>query len=377
MHVVHDDKLSLNVTTFVIMSFFYRQGKQVLDIYAGPTAKQTLLEQGFNKELFSTFLGASGGPKWFSLYGLDKYLFGEFFKNKQSTLDLIGSSAGAFRASCLAQQDPVKAITELAYRYSETDFTLDATPTGVTRAAQQLLTHILPPDSVQQVLDNPIMKVHFITALCNGSVASENKLKQGYGLAKSLLNNRRGRERLTHQYQRVIFSTAEQPLKFQESAVFSTEYAALSKNNIHNALLASGAIPMVMLGIKGIEGAPKGMYRDGGLIDYHFDFKVDKPGLTLYPHFNSTPKAGWFDKNLSRNANPANYDNTVMLVPSETFVNNLPFGKIPDRTDFEKIDTSTRIRYWHTVFDETERLAESFDRTVSNPNSMVIKDLPF
>ncbi len=39
----------------------------VLDIYAGPVAKQKIQEQGFNPELFSTFLGASGGPKWFTL----------------------------------------------------------------------------------------------------------------------------------------------------------------------------------------------------------------------------------------------------------------------------------------------------------------------
>ncbi|GAB2997867.1 hypothetical protein GCM10027050_15260 [Psychrosphaera aestuarii] len=39
----------------------------MLDIYAGPVAKQKIQEQGFNPELFSTFLGASGGPKWFTL----------------------------------------------------------------------------------------------------------------------------------------------------------------------------------------------------------------------------------------------------------------------------------------------------------------------
>lgn len=349
----------------------------MLDIYAGPVAKQKLQEQGFNPELFSTFLGASGGPKWFTLFGLDKYLFGEFFKNKQSSLDLVGSSAGAFRASCLAQDDPVAAITELAYRYSETDFTLDASPQGVTRAAEQLLTQILPHDHMQQVLNNERFKVHFITALCSGAVAKESKLHQAAGLTKSLFNNALGRQRLTQQYQRVVFSTAPKALKYQEASVFATEYVGLTEQNFHQALLASGAIPMVMLGIKDIPGAPAGMYRDGGIIDYHFDFKIESEGLTLYPHFNSKPKAGWFDKNLKRTANPHNYDSTVMLVPSQEFVSGLPFSKIPDRTDFEKIDTSTRIRYWHKVFEETERLAESFSNAVNKPETAIIKDLPF
>jgi len=37
------------------------------------------------------------------------------------------------------------------------------------------------------------------------------------------------------------------------------------------------------------------MYRDGGIIDYHFDIKLENQvGLPCYRHFNSNPKAGWF-----------------------------------------------------------------------------------
>jgi hypothetical protein len=81
-----------------------------LDIYAGKTALKTIQDQGFKQELFTNFLGASGGPKWFTLFGLDKYLFGEFFKDRSSELNLIGSSAGAFRAAALCQNDPVKRL---------------------------------------------------------------------------------------------------------------------------------------------------------------------------------------------------------------------------------------------------------------------------
>jgi hypothetical protein len=92
----------------------------MLDIYAGTNAKKILGRDGFKSSHFSAFLGASGGPKWFTLFGLDKYLFGEFFKGRQQNLDLIGSSAGAFRAACFAQNDPVAAISRLAKYYSET-----------------------------------------------------------------------------------------------------------------------------------------------------------------------------------------------------------------------------------------------------------------
>ncbi len=64
----------------------------MLDIYSGSNALKTIQEHGFKQELFTNFLGASGGPKWFTLFGLDKYLFGDFFKDRSNQLNLIGSS---------------------------------------------------------------------------------------------------------------------------------------------------------------------------------------------------------------------------------------------------------------------------------------------
>ena len=92
----------------------------MLEIYAGDTALKTIQKHGFKQELFTSFLGASGGPKWFTLYALDKYMFGEFFKNKQQALNLIGSSVGAFRTACFAQKNPVAAIERFAKNYHET-----------------------------------------------------------------------------------------------------------------------------------------------------------------------------------------------------------------------------------------------------------------
>jgi hypothetical protein len=100
------------------------------------------------------------------------------------------------------------------------------------------------------------------------------------------------------------------------------------------------------------------MYRDGGIIDYHFDVALD--GLTLYPHFSSTLKAGWFDKNLARNVRAKHYDKTVLVCPSQQFIDSLPYGKIPDRTDFTTLAPEQRLQYWRRVFLESEKLAEAF-----------------
>ena len=122
---------------------------------------------------------------------------------------------------------------------------------------------------------------------------------------------------------------------------------------------------MVMAGIEDIPGCPQGMYRDGGIIDYHFDFKINTDGLVLYPHFNANPKAGWFDKRLKRPIRKANYDNVVMICPTDEFIASLPYQKIPDRTDFSDLKDDERISYWKQVFRQSELLAEELHHIVS------------
>ena len=335
----------------------------MIDIHAGKTAAKIINEQGFKPELFTSFLGASGGPKWFTLFGLDKYIFGEFFKNRTQPLNLIGSSAGAFRSACFAQNDPVAAIERLAKSYSQTRYSSNKpTPAEITLKARALLDDVFGEHGVTEILNNPIFKAHFIVAKSNGFIASENKLIQLLGLSKSYMLNRVNRKLLGSQYERFIFGAPNSNLSITDSYNFKTQNIALSQTNLKDALLASGSIPLVMQGIKNIAGSPQGMYRDGGIIDYHFDLKINNPGLILYPHFNSEPKAGWFDKNLKRKVAPQNYDNVVMITPSKEFIAGLPYGKIPDRNDFKDLDADTRIKYWNTVFSETEKLAEEFDK---------------
>ena len=335
----------------------------MIDIYAGKTAAKIINEQGFKPELFTSFLGASGGPKWFTLFGLDKYIFGEFFKHRTQPLNLIGSSAGAFRSACFAQNYPVAAIKRLAKSYSQTRYSSNKpTPAEITLKARALLDDVFGDDGVTEIINNPVFKAHFIVAKSNGFIASEHKLIQLLGLSKSYMLNRINRKLLGAQYERFIFGAPNSDLSITDSYKFKTQNIELTQINLKDAFLASGSIPLVMQGIKNIVGSPPGIYRDGGIIDYHFDLKINNPGLILYPHFNSDPKAGWFDKNLKRKVAPQNYDNVVMITPSKEFIAGLPYGKIPDRNDFTDLDADTRIKYWNTVFSETEKLAEAFDK---------------
>ncbi len=347
----------------------------MLDIYAGSHALKTIEEHGFKQELFTNFLGASGGPKWFSLYGLDKYVFGEFFKDRTAELNLIGSSAGAFRAACLAQNDPVAAISRLADRYAHTVYANKPNVADISQSAVDMLDHIFGKTGIDEVINNDIFKAHFIVTKSKGLTSYENKITQGAGLLASMLLNKIDRKLLALQYDRYIFRPSSSQLKINDPYNFASYYQDFSKENLVAALLASGSIPLVMSGIKNIANSAKGTYRDGGIIDYHFDFSLEckQKELTLYPHFSPKPKAGWFDKSSSRQVLTKNYENTVLIVPSAKFIDSLPYNKIPDRSDFQALDAKKRIKYWLTVLSETDRLAENLNEFIIKQDLQQVK----
>lgn len=350
---------------------------QHLSLYAGPKALKHIQNNGIQQEDFDVFLGASGGPKWFSLFGLDKYVFGEFFKNRTTPLQLFGSSAGAFRSACFASKDPIRAITALATRYSETEFGKDPSPEVLTQQARELLDHVLSAQDVEYIIANPTFKANLVVSKTTGFAAFEHKVLQGTGLLKSYVLNRLNRRLLARNFERYIYTASDELFEFSCPAKLPTKSQKLNQENLREALLASGSIPYVMAGIRDIPGSPKGMYRDGGVVDYHFDLKFHSDKLVFYPHFNDNPKAGWFDKSLPRTVTSSSYDNVLMLVPSKGFISNLPYGKIPDRTDFETMDFETRLTYWRSVFSETEKLAEDFDQIINEQNVAAIQPLPW
>jgi hypothetical protein len=335
---------------------------QVLDVYAGKNALTRIKQEGFSADLFDYMLGASGGPKWFVLAGLDRYIFPEFFAGRTRPLNIIGSSAGAFRFACFAQNDPLSAINRLAERYSHTIYSDKPTAKEITAKGTALLNYVLGENGCEEIINNPIIKAHFIVAKCKGLTQFEAKPLQMTGLIASASANAIKRKWLEKFYQRFLFSSPNSNLKVNDPVNITSFSVPLTAKNLPQALMASGSIPIVIEGVKNIDGAPPGMYRDGGIIDYHFDLTFGpQKGLVLYPHFYSKPIPGWFDKSFKKRLPHANsYDDVVMLVPSDEFISNLPYGKIPDRKDFEVMSSVQRIEYWQTVINQSDILGEAF-----------------
>lgn len=52
----------------------------------------------------------------------------------------------------------------------------------------------------------------------------------------------------------------------------------------------------------------------------------------------------------------------LLLAPSRDYLARLPYGKLPDRSDFKRFmgDDPSRNKYWQTAMSESRRLGDEF-----------------
>jgi hypothetical protein len=229
----------------------------------------------------------------------------------------------------------------------------------VSETSARILDALLGEDGEAQILNHPWARLHVVTALCRGAVGVEHSRIQMMGLALCAMGNLVSRRTLGLHMERVIFHTAGDASPFAGLKDLPSVHLPLTRENLRPALLASGSIPLVLSGVR-IPGARPGVYRDGGLLDYHLDMDFGPgEGLVLYPHFYPYVVPGWFDKALRwRRARPANFRRALLIAPSPELVARLPGGKIPDRIDFERLTDTERIRAWNQVVAESERMGD-------------------
>lgn len=340
--------------------------------YAGKRALAQLRANGLRADDVEVVLGAAGGPKWFVLQALDKFLFSQWFANRDKPLHLLGSSIGSWRfaAACCAQ--PAQATEVLLQNYLQQVYTVDPTAEEVSEKSKGMIKSIFSVEKMQEILSHPSFKLWILTNRCKLWTDKDHDPQRKIGLAAAALVNTVLRDALSLFFDRVIFRHADAANNIIAEDNFYTEQFDLNLENIYSALLASGSIPIVMNGVQEIAGATAGVYRDGGIIDYHLnlDFRA-LPGLVLYPHFTPKVIAGWLDKFLPlRHANANFMDNWVLIAPSKEFVQSLPEQKIPDRKDFKtyEMNPQQRIGLWQQAIKASERIAEDFQADLAQGN---------
>ncbi len=339
--------------------------------YAGSEAISLIRDGGLRPDMVDVVAGAAGGPKWLVLSHLDRFLFSRWFRGRRRPLFLLGASIGAWRFAAACRRDPADALAAFERAYVYQFYPRRPTPKMVSKESRRIMAAYLGTGGVDDMLNHPFLRPSFLAVRCRHLCAVENRLFQAVGLSAAVAANTVDRSLLRFFFSRALFHHPADDPPCWPIAGFSPQRIPLSRDNTLDALMATGSIPMVMAGVRGIAGAPCGTYRDGGALDYHLDIPhhIAPERITLFPHYSERIIPGWLDKSLPwRKPSPSSLATLLLAAPSPSFVAALPLGKISDRKDFYRFagDDNGRIDYWHAVVKGGRRLAETFAEDVAS-----------
>ncbi|TFG93209.1 MAG: patatin-like phospholipase family protein [Syntrophobacterales bacterium] len=353
-----------------------------LSFSAGRKALTMIREGGLNPDQVKVVTGAAGGAKCLILNHLDGAIFTTWFAGRKEPLFLLGSSAAAWRFACVSQEKPLDAIDRFQTTYVNQRYSEKPSTEEITGESISFLNIFLGDRGEKEILSHPYLRMSIMATRCRGLAASDRKGALLPGIIIAALLNIVSRRSLGLFFERTLLYDQRDTPPFFDMDGFPIRKAPLTGENLKPALLASGSIPVVMSRVTDIPGAPKGTYRDGGIIDYHMDvpFTKDGDGIVLFPHYMSRIIPGWFDKHLPwRKPDPAHMENLLLLHPTEAFMQRLPYGKAPDRGDFHlfKGRDAERIDFWSKAIQESRRLSEDFlDAVESGKIRELVKPLP-
>jgi hypothetical protein len=270
------------------------------------------------------------------------------------------------------------ALAAFATAYSQQKYPRKVTAAYITAYARDLINNLFE-GHVGDVLTHPHYRLHVLAVRGKNILAREQRGRTHAGYALAALANAVGRKHLRHFLDRTWFYAGGDATPLFADGIlarggqfdpFHTEYSRLTEANFGDALIASGSIPLILDGVRNIDGAADGTYWDGGIIDYHLHLPYAKrEGLVLYPHFTNKIVPGWLDKMLPwRKAGGEWLDNVVLISPSREYLDRLPMKKLPDRSDFTRFvdDYDGRLKNWRFAMEESARLRDELADLISS-----------
>lgn len=360
----------------------YRSAMELLQYRAGARALERLRRRGgLSPSDISAVVLPAIGPKWLALYGIDRALIDHGWyeaSGRARRLLLFGASAGAWRGLAITACDPSRALDALRDAYCDQHFTRQDSPSDISGAYRRMLESVCSAEDFAHTADHPSIDLAIATVRARGLLAVAHRpalpvwqrmQRRGQAAAlgaAALLNA------LSPRMQRLFFER----VVFRTSAGRDAEHAliraapgrlsALTPNNMLEAALASGTVPLYMQSVRDIPQAPRGWYLDGGFSDYHLNRPAHaEAGITVLFLHQRRIVPTWVDKFLPWRA-PARGDTRDLLLvhPSEAFVRELPGGGVPTRHDFERMlhTPELRVQRWREVSDRSRALGEALVR---------------
>ena len=340
-----------------------------LTIRAGALAQDLILKEGLQPAQVDIIPGAAGGPKGIGIQGLDQAIFGDFLPRATQRRTLIGSSIGSWRFASIAAHGAKQGTKLLADLYTHLSFDKKMKRQDVSAVCQHMLQQLVSGKEAN-IVQHPDYHLVVLSIKAQHLFQSDKALPLLASISGIVGTTAIGRKHSRHFMQRVM----SQPNLGQQFTIqdddFHTHYQNLTEDNVMAWLMASASIPGVMSAVRDIPNAPQGSYRDGGLIDYHIDLPFQSQGIVLYPHFTDSITPGWFDKFFKRTANPNNQARTLLISPSQAYLDRLPLGRLPDRKDFslKGFSDAERIKLWQACIGESQRLGDEFLELVEKQN---------
>lgn len=353
---------------------------KALHLYAGPKAHAHIVQHGLRAEHVGVIPGAAGGPKGLILGPLDRFIFGEWLPQSTQAIELIGASIGAWRMATACMKQAVAGFERLEHDYIHQRFEI---PPGQKRPSTQQVSEAFArglsgffSQHMAELLSHPRFRLHVVTSHGRHVLHREHPVLTPLGYAGAFVCNALQRKAMSLWLERVVFSshpsdTVDLPFDVKD---FATHQVALTDNNFMPALQASCSIPFVLQAVHDIPGAPRGAYWDGGITDYHLHLNYTPPPtspIVLYPHFQRAVVPGWLDKSLKwRHSATAFLDHALVLAPNPEWVQTLPNGKLPDRSDFVTYanDFDTRVKVWQQAASASQQLADELAAWLDKPD---------
>ncbi len=333
-------------------------------IKAGKRIYAMIQDGGFNLDAVSAYVAPAVGPRWLIAGGFDLTLLTKGVLGRSAPMLLVGSSAGACRFAAWLQPEAEKNYRALREAYIELTVKRDDSPAAILASLGDVINSYLEDDALPFALASKKYRLAIIAARARHLAASEVRRVQHFGLGLCFLLNALHRSFLNYFFERVVFYTGAKPPYFCFNRDFRGRYVPLDEINFKHAVMASASVPLVVAGVRDVYGAPKGVYRDGGLTDYHLSQSyAPEDGVTLFFHHQERIIPCWLDKRFpSRRPPEGSLDNVLMVFPTALFVEKLPGGKVPEREDFVTFidDPATRIKNWRQAVELSEPLGEEF-----------------
>ncbi|HTY22713.1 MAG TPA: hypothetical protein VMC85_06260 [Desulfomonilaceae bacterium] len=342
-----------------------------LQYKAGPSILGLIRDEGLSPERVRVFAGPAGGPKWFVSVGFDRMLIkSRFLQRGSERVVLAGASAGAWRCLTMACADPLDAHERLRIAYSRNIFTAEDTPESISRALRNNVEAFVKPKDVSAILGHPVYSLAIHAVRAKGLAASENRKAEAAALIAAAVMNFFSPSGVELVFERVIFFSGLQAPDFLHGK-FHGAAVELTSENLSSAALATGSLPYIVAGVRNVSGAPPGIYRDGGVVNYQLnqDYLPGVGGITLFFHYQERITPGWFDKPLFwRSPAAPQLERVLQVFPSPDFIRLLPDGRLPDRNDFIVYadNAPERIRRWDEVSRLSDILGEQFIEDVES-----------